>query len=152
TGEVQPWALEVVEALDTYTEVSPSGTGLRFFALGALPPHGRKKGKFEVYETGRYVTLTGHRVEGLPRAVEPRQEGLAKLHRSVFGDAPAPPGPEAHAHEANGVPDDETILRAARACPRSGANFRKLFDGGDWGDFGSQSEADLSLVNHLVYW
>jgi hypothetical protein len=152
TGEVQPWALEVAEALDTYAEVSPSGSGLRLFALGRLPPHGRKKGDFECYETARYVTVTGNRVEGLPRTVEPRQEALGAVHGSVFGDAPPPPPEPDASHEANGRPDDEAVIRHARECPRKGAEFGKLYDDGDWSGFRSQSEAELSLVNHLVFW
>jgi hypothetical protein len=30
-GDCEPWAMEVVDAVDSYTEVSPSGTGLRIF-------------------------------------------------------------------------------------------------------------------------
>jgi hypothetical protein len=35
--------------IDTYTEISPSDTGLRAFAFANLPPQGRKKGNFECY-------------------------------------------------------------------------------------------------------
>jgi putative DNA primase/helicase len=64
TGEVEDWAQEIIRDLDSYTEVSPSGRGIRIFLYGTLPPSGRKKGRFECYETGRYVTVTGHRLEG----------------------------------------------------------------------------------------
>jgi P4 family phage/plasmid primase-like protien len=153
TGEVAGWALGVVEAVASYGEVSPSGTGIRVFLLGELPPHGRKKGDFECYATGRYVTVTGHRVEGLPRTVEHRQEALARIHREVFGDAPkadpwrATAGPNG---AGNGLSDEE-VIRLASGCPRSGERFRRLW-GGDWSDHGSPSEADLALVNHLAYW
>ena len=43
TGEVQPWALEIVQRLDSYTEYSPSGTGLHIFVHGDIPDAGRKK-------------------------------------------------------------------------------------------------------------
>jgi hypothetical protein len=33
TGEVEPWALAVVQRLDSYTEISPSGTGVKVFFL-----------------------------------------------------------------------------------------------------------------------
>ena len=44
TGSIAAWAQEYLTALDSYTEVSPSGTGLHIFIQGLLPPKGRKKG------------------------------------------------------------------------------------------------------------
>ena len=37
TGEIEPWAWEIIKTLDTYTEISPSGTGIRMFVTGDLP-------------------------------------------------------------------------------------------------------------------
>src|SRR3954452_8436317 len=31
TGDLKPWAFEIVRALDTYTAVSPSGTGVKIY-------------------------------------------------------------------------------------------------------------------------
>lgn len=60
TGEVAEWAAEHVRDFDTYTEVSPSGAGLRMFTLGTLPgdvPHNVKPR--EIYSAGRWLTVTG---------------------------------------------------------------------------------------------
>jgi len=63
TGQVEPWAQNAIDKLDSYTEISPSGTGIRIFVKDVkLPPNGRKKGKIEVYESRRYLTVTGHHV------------------------------------------------------------------------------------------
>jgi len=63
------WAKNIVSALDSYTEVSPSGTGLRIFAEGRIPAAGKRKGNhasggIEVYQSGRYLTLTGNVYDG----------------------------------------------------------------------------------------
>lgn len=42
TGEAELWALEVVEQLGSYCEVSPSGTGLHVFVEGEVPKGGPK--------------------------------------------------------------------------------------------------------------
>ena len=42
-SSLEPFALEVVTLLDSYTELSPSGTGLHIFCKGKLPNIGRKK-------------------------------------------------------------------------------------------------------------
>ena len=59
TGEISSCAREIINAMDSYTERSPSGTGLRILARGKLPGTGRKRGNIEVYDRGRYLTVTG---------------------------------------------------------------------------------------------
>jgi putative DNA primase/helicase len=64
TGAVARWAFEIVARFGSYTEFSPSGTGLHIFVEGSLPEGGRKRkviadnahdlAAIEVYETGRY--------------------------------------------------------------------------------------------------
>jgi len=63
-GQIQPWAQKFVELISSYTEISPSGTGIRIFAKGTLPFEGRKNGKIEAYQQGRYLTVTGDVVPG----------------------------------------------------------------------------------------
>ncbi|MEQ1893435.1 MAG: hypothetical protein ABL998_12885 [Planctomycetota bacterium] len=63
TGVIEAEALEIVRELNSYTEVSPSGCGIRIFVLGKLPATGRKKGRVEMYDSARYMTVTGARVE-----------------------------------------------------------------------------------------
>ena len=72
TGEVRPSALQLVESLQTYTELSPSGTGIRMFLRGRKPawfPRCQVRDAFgpgtalEVYDGaggGRYLTCTGN--------------------------------------------------------------------------------------------
>src|SRR5436853_1682869 len=66
TGEIEQWAQDIISFLitDAYIEVSPSGTGFRFFINAQLPFDGRKKGDLEIYKNLRYVTFTGQHVEG----------------------------------------------------------------------------------------
>jgi hypothetical protein len=80
TGEINPAALEIVEALDSYTEISPSGEGLRILLEAGKPPTwcANKGGatEIEVYDKGRFLTVTGHHLEGTPRTIEGRQDAL----------------------------------------------------------------------------
>jgi primase-polymerase (primpol)-like protein len=70
SGELEPWARKYVELFSSYTEISPSGTGLHVIAKGKLPFRegkkgtGRKKGKFEVYDRERFFTFTGNIFHG----------------------------------------------------------------------------------------
>ena len=57
-----------MDAFDSYAEVSPSGTGVRVWVVGTLAgllpsgKEGRRRGPIEVYDGGRYLTVTGHRL------------------------------------------------------------------------------------------
>jgi primase-polymerase (primpol)-like protein len=64
TGVIAPWALAIVQRIDSYTEISPSGSGVRIFARGTLTGNGRNRNGVEMYARGRYLTLTGHRLHG----------------------------------------------------------------------------------------
>lgn len=73
-GVVDEWAIKLVRILKTYTEISPSGTGLRLFLFAHLPAVSKHKrlglgehgaGAFEVYDRGRYLTITGKGLAGV---------------------------------------------------------------------------------------
>lgn len=71
TGDISPWAQSIVDALDSYTEVTPSQTGVRVWVRGELPGTDKvfnlnpavgfgDKVKIEVFTDGRYFTVTGN--------------------------------------------------------------------------------------------
>jgi hypothetical protein len=148
SGRLETWASGVLADLPAYAELSPSGTGVRLFCLGKLPPSGRKKGPFEVYETSHYVTVTGQRLPGRPAGLLDLREQLLAVHRRFFppasqGQAPPPP------HGTCNLSDEEVIRLASES--RSGAPFRELWVG-NWSGYSSQSEADLALCSYLAFW
>jgi putative DNA primase/helicase len=61
TGEIAPWALEIIRYFDGYTELSASGTGVHIIVRGNVP--NRRKGDIEVYSSKRFFTVTGHEIE-----------------------------------------------------------------------------------------
>ena len=42
------------------SEPIPSSNGIRVFVAGSLEDGGRKKDNLEVYDDGRFLTVTGH--------------------------------------------------------------------------------------------
>ena len=56
---VDPAAADIIRSVKSYTEVSPSGTGLHIICKGQLPAGSNRKGNIEMYCTGRYFTMTG---------------------------------------------------------------------------------------------
>jgi len=55
-GEIADWAFEIVHYLDSYAELSASGTGLHIILKGEVP--NRRKGEVEVYSSKRFFTVT----------------------------------------------------------------------------------------------
>ncbi len=155
TGEIEPWAQEVIEELDSYTEISPSGTGVHVLIKGELPAGRNRKGKFEAYDQGRYFTVTGKHLAGTPKAIESRQEELQGVVRRVFGSE-APESTNGHTKPVtapesidNGLSDTGVVEKASTS--RNGEKFRRLW-AGDTNDYGSHSEADLALCGMLAFW
>jgi putative DNA primase/helicase len=154
TGTIEDWAWKIIRKLDSYTEVSPSGTGIHILVYGALPEGRKKDGArgIEMYdsERGRYFTVTCQHLEGTKVTVKNRQAELAALHAEVFGkNGGRPEPPRREASPAPNMADAELLERARRA--RDGAKFSALWYG-DRSGYASHSEADQALCNLLAFW
>lgn len=145
---VASWAVDIVHALDSYTERSVSGHGLHILTRGILPPGGRRKGKIELYDRGRFFALTGDVFNGTPIAIYDRQEAINALHARIFGEPQDKPQGGVPAQRLN--LDDIEILQLARNAS-NGAKFEALWRGDTTG-YPSQSEADLALCDLLAFW
>jgi primase-polymerase (primpol)-like protein len=148
----EPWAEEIIRELGSYTEVSPSGRGVRIIVRGELPPGGRQKEFKErehygigLYDAlrGRYLTITGFSING--NAIQERTAELHRIHARLFA-----PKTKVRAKSNTYAGDSELIERAKKA--KDGGKFARLWDG-DWeGDYASQSEAELALCMKLAFW
>jgi putative DNA primase/helicase len=148
TGKIEGWAQAIMTRLNSYTEVSVSGTGIHMLLKGALPPGRRREGNVELYNGARYFTITGHHLEGTPLTIEDRTSELAALHAEIFPPVYSHPIPEPAALT---LADDELIQKASTAA--NGARFSALWRG-VWQGLGypSQSEADGALCCILAFW
>lgn len=63
TGVIEPWATGLIRFMNSYTEVSPSGTGVHIIVKGKLPEGQRRRGNVEVYDRARFFTMTGDQLE-----------------------------------------------------------------------------------------
>ena len=60
TGIIEPWAQQIIADLNSYSEISPSGTGVHVWTTGQLSEEARNRaGRIEIYQRGRYFTVTG---------------------------------------------------------------------------------------------
>lgn len=145
TGEVKPWALEIVQRLDSYTEYSPSGTGLHIFVRGNIPEAGRKRTRdkstgeaVEMYKEKRYFTVTARPF--LPAPIADRAEETAALFAELF------PARQTHTSPAPALSAPE-YLRIGLEKDRT---FRALWDGHRATN--DESGSDMALMNKLARW
>lgn len=151
TGAIDAEAQAVIDELRSYTEVSPSGTGVHILLRGSLPAAGRRKGNLEMYDGGRYFTVTGQHVDGTPHTIEDRGEALSHLHVRIFPPVP----PRAPIQRSSPTADDQKLIedacRANHPVP-----FEPLWRG-EYSQFASEGEsgrhrADYWLCKHLAFW
>jgi primase-polymerase (primpol)-like protein len=163
TGDVDDAALDIIKRLDSYTEVSPSGTGYHVLIRGELPEGRNRRGSVELYDTARFFTVTGDHVERTPTRVARRQDALVAIHREYVQDTERDTASESEHHggaddespttDAADVDvdlEDEDLLEKARNAS-NGEKFERLWNGNTVG-YDSQSEADMALCCLLAFW
>ncbi len=156
-GNVVASAREIIDSINSYTEVSPSGRGLKVFITGRKPDGAGCKSRAiegfketEVYDRERFFTLTGRHLAGTPSAIEERQAELEALcarlwpkKRSRRTAAPA----AAAAFDG----DDEALVEQAGAA-KNGDRFKRLWAGDISMHGDDHSAADQALCNVLAFW
>jgi len=87
TGAIDEWARDVIDKLNTYTEVSPSGTGLHAMVAGDVPEDWMNHDQgIEVYggNDARFLCVTGHQVPGSPRTLRAPHDGAMPALESAY--------------------------------------------------------------------
>jgi hypothetical protein len=130
-GEPKTWARGIIERFsDTYMEISPSGRGLKIWVRGSLPENvpGAKlkddRGGVEVYDSGRYFTVTGRVFRGAPLQIEDHAIDLLALYAGMRPDTrkgtwpvqPKSNGRIPYGQQHNTLVSIAGTLRARRVC------------------------------------
>lgn len=167
-GRYSQMAMAVVAIVDGYTELSPSGRGIRIFCRAPKLHYdkdryyiSKQKIGLEIYAagvTGKYVTATGDKLPESIGTLEDRSRQVQEvLDRFMLREAPARAGPEKQGGQGTGraatpapEPDDAVLLQRAGES-KGGQAFLALY-GGDISGYPSHSEADLALCSRLAYW
>jgi hypothetical protein len=155
SGTLSPEALKIIRDMNSYTEYSPSGTGVKIFvrstkntdrcSTSSLPG----MSKIEIFDEERYFTVTGRHLPGTPTEVQERQEQVDALCQLAF---PPEASPKRNAAPPGAVAgDDQAIIDKIRRSAQAG-KFDKLF-AGDTSEYDNDaSRADLALCSILAFW
>lgn len=107
------WGKEIVDYLATYTEVSPSGRGVKLIVEGCKPPHvgcQRKglgpdqSGQIEIYDHARFFTITGRGLSDAHAEIAAKQDELTAVCRYFWPETSQKTSPSPD--RSNGSPDE----------------------------------------------
>lgn len=141
----EQWARhqKILEAFDSYTERSTSGSGYHIIVKGRIPA-GVHRDNVEIYSSSRYMICTGKVVRNSP--ITDHQ----KLLDIIYGEMK--PAEMVELTGAESVQDDAEVVEMALNAA-NGDKFDQLCRG-EWEAMGypSQSEADLALLSILAFY
>lgn len=151
-GVISDEAKDIVETMNSYTEISPSGRGLHIFAFGKIPDGARKNTKkgFEIYSEGRYFTVTANIYENYIQMCD-RTNETKIIHEKYFKKEKETFATFATENwgSKNSLSENEIIEKMFNS--KNGIRIKALWHG-NISDYPSQSEADLALCNELAFW
>jgi putative DNA primase/helicase len=157
TGEINSEAADIVGHLNTYTELSPSGSGLHIICqadLTGLAGRHNTKTNREMYSSGRFFTMTGN-VYGEPRPPAQRQSEIEAVHKIIFPDKYQAAKPREEAKPKASPFDtnlsDSALLEKMFAA-KNGQAIKQLWDGDLSAYNDDPSAADLGLASYLTWW
>lgn len=152
TGEITPKIKAYLDRLNTYSEISPSGTGIRAFAKGDIREDGRRAKGIEIYKHAHYLTVTGQRLKEYPATIEARPNEILEIYDEYFGDSK--PEQKEEPQPSNNISlqnlSDQQIISIASSANNS-EKFLWLMAGSTQG-YLSQSEADEALACILAFY
>jgi hypothetical protein len=79
TQNLNEFAEGLYNTLNSYTEIGPSGDGLHILCIGSLAGKGINRPEIEMYDSGRFFTITGD-VFKSPRDIEQREAEINELY------------------------------------------------------------------------
>lgn len=147
TGEIKKEALEIIKALNSYTEISQSGQGFHILVKGQLPGERKRKGFYENYNHGRYFALTGELLEKTSPGIKERQKELNQVYYNIWPKKSKKKKPKTRSLDLS----DREIIRIAESAA-NGSKFKELYRQGNIEGYPSPSEARLALCNMLAFY
>lgn len=155
TKQFSEVAQAVMAKQPTYIEFSPSGTGVHLLFKGAKPKGACKNQELgiEMYDSGRYFTVTGKQVPGSLDEIAQDDGTLAWIHETYIRKKRTDGGEKKRKpkRKADEPLTDEEVLEKAMAA-RDNDLFSDLYEGKWENRYGSQSEADMALCMKLAFW
>ena len=147
-NELDKQALKIIETVNSYTEISPSGNGIHIIVKAdKRNKKGMRKNNIEIYSEGRFFTVTGNVIAGCEK-ITTNDAAIARLIAFVNAKKE---NTQQEKHESFNMAECEIINKIKHS--RQGVKFEALYDRGDISAYGGDdSAADQALMNILAWW
>jgi len=149
-GAINPDKLKEIKSFNTYAELSPTVEegGLRAFCYGSFPAaEGVHAGNTEIYQYGKFLTITGHKLNDVPATIKDAQEALTAFRAKYFQ-------PLSEIDDSNlpftSVKFTDNELHLKIGTSKLGAQFKESYYGG-YSEADDKSTIDLKLCRMLVF-
>jgi hypothetical protein len=153
-GESNELARKTMDSCMSYTEISPSGNGLHIILKGYLPSiddylRNNQLYKIEMYDSKRFMTVTGNIYENSKKNVKRNQDAIDK----ICDDYMKRSSDELDYQNVRLAPklSNEEITKKCRKA-RNKTKFIALWSGAYGSMYPSPSEADLALCSILAFY
>ena len=154
-GTLKPFARDIVQIMNTYTEYSPSKKGLHliFKVKNRLSEEGyyKKHNDIECYDFGRYYTFTFDVFGDNAKPIEYRDSECQQVREKYLKLSASKAESKAQQFIQPINEDSDADILRKMFNSKHGARIQALYNG-DISGYESQSNADLVLCNHLAYW
>jgi len=141
-GKLSKEAADIVNLLNSYTEISPSGAGLHILVKAkGINLESNRRGFIEIYNKDRYFTVTGD-LYGDLKPIEERTEQLQTVYDKYLKKAPQ----KSIQRNAEYIDDREYLKNGLVRDDM----LKKLWNGSR--PNGNESSDDMAFFNKLAYW
>ncbi|MEO9476227.1 MAG: hypothetical protein ABJR05_14590 [Balneola sp.] len=149
----------MINTMDSYGEISPSGKGIRLIATGSIPEGIKNRRNditgakgVEVYDSGRYLTITGQALFGDPKPISPLSDDFWSFYQQL--------GSSSSQQTNAGLPgtvvltdQDQWVIDKLLSDDQYSPEFRRLYVYGDTSSYqGDRSRADLKLIGFISHY
>lgn len=150
-GNPNETALDVIKSVDSFKEISVSGTGIHFFVKGEKPKNiefMKKNSKFdiELYDSVRFFAVTGNTEDAKP--LKDDQKGLETVLYKYFIKNKSKKVSYIPQRRDSNMSNSE--LWNKMFSSKNGQVIKALYDGQLIN--GDHSSSDIALCNHLAFW
>lgn len=141
-AEIEARHAKIGQIINSYTELSCSGTGVHIIVRGKIPA-GVRKDRVEIYSDARYFIFSGDVLNNAP--ITDYQDLLDEMYAGMTAGNHT----SILVEEASTITDNELTHRAWNA--ENAEKFQRLW-GGSIDGYPSQSEADYALISMLCFY
>ena len=159
---------DFLREISTYAELSPSKTGLHFIGKGKVPGERKRHKNLEIYDEGRFFTVTGNVIKDKNRSrIKPIEQELLPLYQKYMPTVgnQSEDKEKRNEKEKKSIKENPFVQRYRKSSndvlellfekgyfSYTGEDLRRIYYGNYESYFNSRSEADFFMLKRLLYY